>query len=54
MTFAIFTKHKRTPAELATKLSHALESLASGGADKVRAALNILFVFILVRRKISN
>eukprot|EP00740_Mantoniella_antarctica_P012306 CAMPEP_0181366782 /NCGR_PEP_ID=MMETSP1106-20121128/10923_1 /TAXON_ID=81844 /ORGANISM="Mantoniella antarctica, Strain SL-175" /LENGTH=354 /DNA_ID=CAMNT_0023482225 /DNA_START=379 /DNA_END=1439 /DNA_ORIENTATION=+ len=34
MTFAIFTKHKRTPAELATKLSHALESLASGGADK--------------------
>ena len=36
MSFAMFKKHKRTPAELATKLGNALNTLAEGGDDKVR------------------
>lgn len=37
MSFVMFKKHKRTPAELATKLNVALESLSKGGAEKVRS-----------------
>jgi hypothetical protein len=33
---SFFKKHKRTPAELATKLGNALNTLAEGGDDKVR------------------
>ena len=33
---SLFKKHKRTPAELATKLGNALNTLAEGGDDKVR------------------
>jgi len=34
---SFFKKHKRTPAELAAKLSNALGVLAESGDDKVRA-----------------
>ena len=33
---SFFKKHKSTPAELATKLGNALNTLAEGGDDKVR------------------
>ena len=41
---SFFKKHKRTPAELATKLSNALKNLSEGGDDKVRPAKTLAFL----------
>ena len=37
MSFSMFKKHKRTPAELAVKLNASLQNLEKGGAEKARA-----------------
>jgi hypothetical protein len=36
MSFTMFKKHKRTPAELSVKLKGALENLSNGSNDKAR------------------